>query len=69
MVQECPPLVVIAPLHFLLVMDFTPLEVHQVCSGRLETGFKVVLGPTTVFPQFLQMVRHDWDVVIPLLSM
>ena len=68
-VQECPPLVVMSPLHFVLALSVPPLEVRQVCSGGLETRLKFVLELPTVFPQFMRMVPQDLDVVIPMLSL
>ena len=50
-------------------MSFSPLEMHQVCSGELETGLKFFLGLPTFFPQFLQMVPQDLDVSMPTLSL
>ena len=48
-----------SPLKFVLVMYVPPLEVTQVCPGRLETGLQVVLGISTGFHQCVQMVPHD----------
>ena len=68
-VQEFPPLVVLYPLHLVLVMYVPPLEVHQVCSGGIKTGLKTFLGMPTVFPQFVQILPHDWDVLMPPFSL
>ena len=54
---------VLDTLQNLMVMHVPPLELHQVCSGGLEKGLQVVLGLTTVFPQCLQMVPYDCDLV------
>ena len=45
-------------------MSVPTLDMHQVCSDELETGFPIVSGVTTLFPQFFQMVPQDLDVVI-----
>ena len=63
-----PTLVVLDPLHLFLDMYGPPLEVHQVCSYELETGFQVFLGMTTVFNQFVKIVPNYWDIVILLLG-
>ena len=64
MVQECSPLVVLDPF-----ISVPPLEVNQVYSGGLEIWFPAVLGIPNEFPQFVQMVPHDLDVVVYLLNM
>ena len=63
-VQECPPLVVLADL-----ISVPPLEVHQVCSSRLEIELPVVSGLPTVFTQFVQMVPHDLDLLVNFSSL
>ena len=64
MVQECSPLVVLDPF-----ISVPLLEVNQVYSGGLEIWFPAVLGIPNEFPQFVQMVPHDLDVVVYLLNM
>ena len=48
-VQECAPLVVLSALHFMLTISVPPLDVHQDCSVRLETGLHVFFGISTGF--------------------
>ena len=57
-------MVVLYPL-----MSVSPLELHQVCLDGLERGLPVVLGLTTGFTLFMQMVPQDLDVVMPPLSL
>ena len=64
MVYDCSPLVVLADF-----LSVTPLEVYQVCLFRLEIVLSIVLGISTEFPNFLQMVSWDLDVVVALFSL
>ena len=63
------PLVVLAHLHFVLVLSIPPLEASQVCSDGTETGLQVVLKTTNCFHQCVQMVPQDWYLVMCLLNM
>ena len=63
-VQECPPLVVLAYL-----LSVTPLEVHQFCSVRIEIMLPFVSGIPSAFLIFVQMMTHNLNVVVPLLSL
>ena len=64
-VQECPPLVVMSHLRFVLLMSVTPLEMRQVWSGGLETGFQVALGIRNGLHHFLQILPQGLDVLMP----